>query len=317
MIYIIHNEYISTNSAQNNCDMKAIIIVNSSSGKGRPERKLSIVMSKLLTIYSDIVICRTYHRQDAYRYTYNNLPNCDLVVVIGGDGTINDVINAISSTNYNPIVAIVPNGTCNDVAHSLNLPHNPSVIADLIIAKSITKTDILQINDKFATYGIALGKFASTSFVTKQSTKKCFGKISYIFNAAKDMFAKNHLPLNINVDGTNVSGDYCLLLISNSKFVAGFQIDPNANISDGKAKLILVPASGRIRDSLLISKIFLSGLTHLSQRDTFIYDFGHIYAKLPHTMNLVVDGEKYITDYIDISVLPQRIRFVCKNTSTK
>ena len=291
--------------------MKALIIVNTSSGRGRPESKLSQIMAELITKYSDIVICRTYHKPDAYEYTSHNLINCDLVIVIGGDGTVSDVVNAIADSQYNPTVAIIPTGTCNDVAHSLGLNGNITQLSQLLAANSYIYHDIIQINNRYAVYGVAWGKFASTSFNTSQRSKKYIGRLSYLLNAAKDLTSDWSMCSKLTIDNQSIDSKYCLALLVNSRYVAGFEIDRYANVSDGKITLTLVPAIGKLADAKNIASIFVKGISNTKSQSNTI-SLRQLSTHFGTPINIVIDGEKYISDHINISIVPKRIKFLSK-----
>ena len=63
----------------------------------------------------------------------------DLVLVAGGDGTINEVVNGIAPLEHRPKIAIIPTGTTNDYARALKIPMGDPVAAAKIIAKNETK----------------------------------------------------------------------------------------------------------------------------------------------------------------------------------
>ena len=65
----------------------------------------------------------------------------ELVVVCGGDGSINYVVNCMRSAGINPTLGIVPMGTANDLANALDISHYPSVALRRILEGEVHNID--------------------------------------------------------------------------------------------------------------------------------------------------------------------------------
>src|SRR5699024_11013481 len=83
----------------------------------------------------------------------------DLLVIVGGDGTVSDVINQLYLHNMNSTNAIIATGTTHDLARVNDVPLNPIKSAESIQAHSSKKNDVLKINSLYASYLVAFGKF--------------------------------------------------------------------------------------------------------------------------------------------------------------
>lgn len=292
---------------------KQLFIYNSQSGKGLNNNKLNNIIYYLKILYPDIITCPTSQKGDAKIITKKFLAYIDKIFVLGGDGTINDVITAIVSSNYNPTLIIIPNGTMNDLAHFLNIPRNYKQAIDLVKTNKPQLFDIIKVNNSYAIYGFAIGRFSSASYNTSQKMKKVFGKLAYFLFASKEMLNYSPMQLDIIVDNKKLSGNFALALITNSNYVAGFNINRTGKTLP---QLILITEqcnTKKLKLQSLISmiKLFLFGL-QTSNKDKFttIVSFKNLSIISNKTIPCVLDGEKNISKTYEIEIVPKQISIV-------
>lgn len=77
------------------------------------------------------------------------------VIAVGGDGTVNEVINALANTEV--ILGIVPTGGANDLARELGLPRQPGKAWQVALKGAIRRLDLIQVQDRFLATGGGLG----------------------------------------------------------------------------------------------------------------------------------------------------------------
>src|SRR4051812_20595424 len=100
-----------------------MLIVNPSSGKEEAVACLDDVKESLLERDCEIVIRQTEKENDATRFAKEACrKGYDVVVSMGGDGTLNETINGISGEEHRPSLGIIPLGTVNDFARALHIP---------------------------------------------------------------------------------------------------------------------------------------------------------------------------------------------------
>ena len=287
---------------------KTLFIYNSKSGKGISQHKIYYIIRQLCNKYPSIIICPTFEYGDAYNFTTRYIASVDKIIVMGGDGTINDVVSAIAKSNYSPTLAIIPNGTMNDLAHNLHLPTRYRSALNIAMSDNSAYVPILKVNDTYATYGIAVGRFANTSYTTKQSVKKHFGKISYFFNAIKELFGYKSINANILIEDQIIEDNFSLLLLSTSNIIAGFQFTCN----NSKTSAIFIKEPKRLKNItsfLRIAKLFVFDKKYINNdKQLGVYDFNSIQINFNAKQEIIIDGNKYIADKLDISVLQDRIR---------
>ncbi|MBE5735553.1 MAG: hypothetical protein E7361_03815 [Clostridiales bacterium] len=294
--------------------MGEIFIYNSQSGKGLSDKKLKKITSLLLEKYPNITICPTSRLGDAKLTTRKYIDTTNLIIVLGGDGTINDVVSAVADSPYSPIIAIIPNGTMNDLAHSLHIPKNYKKAIEIITQNNITKRDIIKVNDRYAVYGLALGRFSRTSYLTKQSWKKIFGKFAYFINATRDIYQYPTLPIDLKINGKKIIGKFSLILITTSNYIAGFKI----NKDNSRHRIILIEENRKkeycsFSNMLKTMRLFAFGVKNNIFYDNNNNNIDNIIIINDNYVPIVLDGEEYIENKYDIQLIQKRINIICNN----
>ncbi|QQK76082.1 diacylglycerol kinase family lipid kinase [Salicibibacter cibarius] len=227
-------------------------IVNKVSGNGRG-----------LAIWKDVEKILA-HKQLNYRVFFTSYPlhateiskeiKNGVIIVIGGDGTIHEVINGLKTSKNIPM-GIIAAGSGNDFARALNIPMNTVEAFESILAGTERTVDIGRIGDKSCATVIGIGfdgKVAQT--VNASKTKKWMrflrlGRMSYIISVFKVLF--NYKPANISIkidDQTEEMTDVWLVAVANFPYYAGgMAICPNANGNDGYFELCVVHGMSKLQ----------------------------------------------------------------------
>ncbi len=157
-----------------------------------------------------------------------------IIVVVGGDGTLNEVINGLQ-TNVIPI-GYIPTGTGNDYAREMNIPKDPLLALKRILEKNIRKIDIGKINQNYFVNVASMGFDAEIAkYANQTKLKKFLGRFVYVLGVIKTL--RNFKPkgLDITIDNKIYSFNRVwLIAIANNRFYGGgMVISPNAKNNDG------------------------------------------------------------------------------------
>ena len=184
----------------------------------------------------------------------------DAIVFSGGDGTFNDICCGISGCEKRPTLGYIPTGTTNDIAHNLKIPRNIKKATKIIIEQTTIKHDVGKINDKYFMYVLALGAGSSTSYTTKQAVKRVLGKLGYIHNFLEEFASRDLIHVKLTCENTVIEKVVPLILVMNSRRVAGMWLNPYKKVSDGLFDVMMIKEGnmkGRINIVLtFILKIF-------------------------------------------------------------
>lgn len=268
-----------------------LIIVNPKAGKGKVPKKIHKIannFSKQGYIVDIIYTKKNYSARDIIKDYKGNL---EIVICCGGDGTLNDLINAVMQLEQKPQISFIPLGTMNDFANTINLFRYKFFIPNNMKKTTKIKADIGNFNGRYFNYVAAFGAFTMVPYVTKQSLKKYLGKIAYFLVGIRYITKIKPYEVEMNIDGKITKGEYIYGSISNSKSIAGFQWfrKKEIDIGDGKYEIILIK---KPKYKMQMINILLNILLKKYNNKHFLYLQGSN-IRINPTINLkwTLDGE--------------------------
>ena len=288
-----------------------LIIANPCSGKGKAKKVAPLVLYAFQKAGFNATLKYTAKRGDAVNFASEL--GYDIVVAIGGDGTLNETISGVVATNNDVSVGYIPMGSTNDFARSMGIPAKWKRAIDVIINGNEKKIDVCRFNDRFFTYVAAHGIFAETSCSVSQKLKNKIGHLAYLLLGVKEVFRKNDYPIKIDVDGRIIDDTYMFLGFGNTKSIGGILKfkDEYVEMSDGLFEVLLVKRPKSIWQlSRMIKRFNKSewqgdGLEMIHAKKVKVYT--------TEKMLWSLDGEKYLIDSdSEIENIPQAVRIMVK-----
>jgi diacylglycerol kinase (ATP) len=129
--------------------LKAELIVNLTAGGGKPNHHLETVLKYLKENGLNFKVCITSHQGEAVELAQKAADKgVDLIVSIGGDGTVNEIVNGIMKSKNNPSLGIIPLGWANDFIKSTDIPSDIIEACKILIKGKIKKIDVGVINNQ-------------------------------------------------------------------------------------------------------------------------------------------------------------------------
>lgn len=291
---------------------KAIIIINSKNKKTVFASHLFDVGMILSKKDYDINIYYTKEKNDIYNHLMKVKNDYNLVVLAGGDGTMNEACNAISTFKKKPKIMFFPTGTVNDFAASLKLTGNFKRNLRILKNHESRPIDSGKVNDQYFNYICAFGPFTRTSYMTPHDEKRRFGKFAYLKRVLEDIprLSKSYY-LDINVDGKKFSGEFVYAMIVNSNSVAGFRhLFRDDKLDDGYFNLVLVSKANHVAFRNMIDHI-VKGRTKGFDNDVYIYHkFKKLSIKTDSQMIWTIDGERGPIGSVDIEVIKHNLDII-------
>jgi YegS/Rv2252/BmrU family lipid kinase len=155
------------------------------------------------------------------------------VLVIGGDGTLHDVVNSIlKSKNKEIKLMYIPAGTGNNAAANFNIPFNIKKACKILISKETKKIDLGKIEGKYFITGLSLG-FPAEVLEERNKHKVKLWKLSYFLPAPKVFFLRYKMnDLKIELDDKVINTKVFTLAIGKKKNM-GLNLLQDAKINDG------------------------------------------------------------------------------------
>lgn len=279
---------------------KLFFIYNPYSGKSANTK--NTVSSKLFKIIDvwvkagyDVTVRPTQKSGDAFETVQRicNSKEYDIVVCSGGDGTLNETVHGVMSSNNILPIGYIPTGSTNDFARSVGIPKGIENCAKTIIDGDIFVTDYGAFNnDQVFTYVCAFGAFTEVTYETPQQRKNYIGHTAYIMEAIKRLGEIKSYNMIFEYDNGKISGEYVLGMITNSKSVGGIFTLSNVSFDDGLFEVILVkkPQSILHLQNVLTELInFNSNDEHSEVIQSFKTSYLKVISEEPIKWNL--DGE--------------------------
>ena len=167
----------------------------------------------------------------------------DAVAAVGGDGTLNEVVNGLMRLEHPPLLGYLPQGSTNDFASSLRLPGKPAEAAAAMLSGTPRRLDLGCWNDRYFGYVASFGAFTRSSYTASQAAKNALGHFAYILEGMKDLNSLRPYRVKLTADGEVLDGEYLFGAVCNSTSIGGLMKleEERVVLDDGKFELLLIP----------------------------------------------------------------------------
>ena len=280
---------------------KIIFIMNPISGtasKAAIPNLIDSTLDKELFEYEIKLTERAGHASELATEARNN--HADIVVAVGGDGTVNEV--ARSLVHSGTALGILPCGSGNGLARHLLLPMNLKKSIEVINACKIHDLDYGVINGHpfFCTCGMGFDAFVSMKFA--ESGKR--GPISYAENILRE--GLKYEPETYTLEDETGTKQYKAFLIScanASQYGNNVYIAPSASVRDGLMNVTIIEPFTAIEAPQMAIQLFNGTIEQNSRIKTFQCKRLLIKRKSPGVVHY--DGEPMMTgENIDVRIMP-------------
>ncbi len=225
---------------------KGLFVINPSSGKQNFQDKIREIIGKLILdrTCNLIDVFYTQKKDDALvKVAHLKSGDYDFVVSVGGDGTLNEVINGAVLSDSRIPVAVISAGTVNDFASSLSLPQDVEPFCDMIKSFRTKVVDVGAVNYKYFINVVAAGFMSDIGFKVTKDKKAFMGKLAYYLEGAAEVPNQlaNTFLMRFTSDEKVLEEEIMLFMVTNSKSVGGFNvIAPLASVSDGLLDVVII-----------------------------------------------------------------------------
>ncbi len=243
---------------------KLLFIINPKAGLKKNRHFVDEAVQVFENAGYKVGIKYTKKRADGTKIAREYGSKVDLVVCMGGDGTLNEVIQGMIEGNVGTPLGYIPAGSTNDFAVSLGLKSNPKEQAEFIVSHEAKPLDIGNFNGRYFVYTASAGIFTKTSYSTPQDLKNRLGHFAYILTGIRELFHIRRLKLKIELEDQVLEGKYIFAAINNATKVGGImKLDSElVQFNDGVFELMLVEfPKGPAEFCRLAIKVFLQKFT--------------------------------------------------------
>jgi len=232
----------------------------------------------------------------------------DIIVAIGGDGTIHQTASALLDTHI-PL-GIIPTGSGNGLARSLGIPLLINKSLKLVTMGDVRDIDVGEVNGKhfFATSGFGFDAVVGKRF----DDGNLRGPAPYFYAGIKEYINYDRQNYVITCEDREVSVNALLVAVVNSKqYGVNAIIAPDARLDDGLLDLCIVKSSSFLQTIYHLPKLFTGQIGKASIVE--LYQGKKIKIKKESGNYYHLDGEIYKSESneFDISVIPHGLKVIC------
>ena len=274
--------------------MKAMIIVNPSSGSELAEDYVNQLRGRLKEKFNDIVTKETKEAGDAEKFSAQaSSEQFDALFLMGGDGTVNEGINGVAEQNYQPIVGIIPMGTLNNFARVLGISTKPKEAIRLLNFDHKKKIDIGKVNDQFFVSTVSVGSIPKTVQNVDEEAKAKLGSVAYFLEGVEALSDGETSTYQMTLDGEEFEGEYSMVLIGLSQSVVGIDtVFSSAEVDDGYLNMLCLKSSTAVEKMKLIPELLQDNENYSDKLVLKRFKTADLKTKQDKEFITTVDGDK-------------------------
>lgn len=280
---------------------KIVFIINPISGTGRKDVVEAAIREHIdTTVFEPVIRYTEYAGHAAVIAREEAEGGAEIVVAVGGDGTVNEV--ARSLVNTQTALAVVPCGSGNGLARHLRIPMDAEGAVTLINENFVQRIDYGTINGEafFCTCGVGFDAFISMKFA--EAGKR--GVATYVEKTLQDGLTYKPERYKVEIDGDATVHDAFLIACANaSQYGNNAYIAPNASTRDGLLDVTILTPFSTIEAPQIIVQMFNRRLESNSHVKTFRAKHVRITRETEGAAH--IDGDpKMMGSVLDVEIHP-------------
>jgi len=303
--------------------MKACLIVNPKSGLGTSEASLELSKDLLTKKGYKVTQFITLEKGDAKIFAQKAAKDkTDLVIAVGGDGTINEVVNGLANTDS--ALGVIPTGTANVFAKEIGIPtfrtyssKSYLLATQVLLDSEVRKIDLGKVKlkrfpSRYFLMWCGVGLDASITSSKKTPHDIYFGKyinfLKWVLSGLKTTIKFSSVQSEIRFNDELISEKVNQIIVSNGKLYANyFRISEESKLDDGLFDVVIMKGN-------VFPGIFLKGLNSIVKKEIYS-DIKNIHvskisisssAPLP----VHVDAETIGETPVDIEIAPKALKIL-------
>lgn len=277
-----------------------LFIVNPFSGLGKQHTLKALIEKELDPSVWHWQIAKTKHPGHATDISRDAIGHFDVVMAVGGDGTVNEVGTGLLGSNT--IMGIVPAGSGNGLARHLNIPLKVNRALQMLKSSNVKAIDAIRVNDRYSFNVSGVGFDGHISHMFAHLKQR--GPLGYIRLITKEFPNYKSKRYQIEVDGSKLEREAFLISFANStQYGNNAHIAPSAKIDDGYFDLCIIKDFPKVEAPALLISLFDQTI------DQTKYDEIILGKKLTIRSNeklmAHIDGDPFEAgDLLDVELIP-------------
>lgn len=287
-----------------------MFIINPVSG-GKSKEKVPALIDQYLdkNIFTYHIIFTEAHAQ-AYTIAKNAIPDYDIIIAVGGDGTVNEIASALAGSNV--VFGIMPYGSGNGLSRFLSIPMDKAAAIKALNNYHIETIDGAKINGKWFFNMAGMGFDAHISEVFSHQKERGFA--TYFKSSVKEITTYKPQVYQLDIDGKQYEREAFMLSFANSsQYGNNAHVSPHASVQDGLLDVCVVKPFPLYRFPEMGLRMF----TGTADKSDFveIIQGKHIEVKRQEPGPVHLDGEPQILGTeAEIEVVPHILKVIVGKT---
>jgi len=234
------------------------------------------------------------------------------IVAMGGDGTINEVVNGILNLKASYPLGVIPAGSGNDFIRMLGIPADPMRAIAALVSGEEREIDLgYVVGDRYFVNGLGIGIDAQVARDVLEM-KRLRGKVAYLYAAVKEVLRFKAFPVLLTGEGWTEERDLISLGITNGKYAGGgFKLAPRAEVDDGLIDIAAIEDFSSTIKRLIHLPQTRTG-AHLRLAEVHYHQDRSVTVSSPAKLIAHIDGEVYRlpASSFEITAAPQALRVI-------
>ncbi|HEX3291941.1 MAG TPA: diacylglycerol kinase family protein [Gaiella sp.] len=297
--------------------MKTVFLVNPASANGSTGRRWPELARRAAaaglegdTLFSE----RQGHLAELAREA--TLDGAELLVVVGGDGSVNEVANGLVGLGRQPEIALVPRGTGWDFSRTFGIPRKIDEAARVALDGDVRTVDLGQTSYRAWDGSEATAAFANVASAgmsgaiakrANETTKALGGKASYLWAIFAVFSGWQASEIELDVDGERRAGRMFDVVVANGRFFGGgLKVCPDAEPDDALLDVLTIGDITKRDLVLTVPKMYRG--THLPHPKAELLRGTAVTVTSDTPLPIEIDGEQPGTTPVRFAIVPQALR---------
>ncbi len=216
----------------------------------------------------------------------------DHVLIAGGDGTCDVVVNEMKKEGVDIPIGILPMGTANDYANYIGMTSNVEDCIRQIVTLPPQSMDLGMANDRYFLNVFSCGHFTDISQKTRKDLKNAMGVQAYFLKSIEMIRDLRQVRVRINAREFQYDGDMFLLAVFNGVSVGNLKIAFKSRGNDGLLDFIMLKGANLTEVTPSVVKIIRGDESVLSDANVAWFQTDDLTIYTDNSVPSDVDGEK-------------------------
>jgi YegS/Rv2252/BmrU family lipid kinase len=234
----------------------------------------------------------------------------DVVVAVGGDGTVNEVARAVIGTSA--ALGIVPVGSGNGLARALRLPLQPARALEALERGELRAMDVGRLNGRpfLNVAGVGFDAAVGRAFHERGRRGGRRGLLGYVHLSVRELVAYRPTPLELECGGERLEiAPFVVTVANGPQYGSGAVVNPGARLDDGRFELVVFDHAPLPRLLLAASRMFAGGVERMPGYRRLSGTVATITSREPLAVH--VDGDPVApATRVDVELAPLALQVV-------